>query len=73
MCYCFFVSSFSSSFFRKCRRQRYISADNIENTYIAFASSIPNLTVRIIAIIMHINAMQIQRISIGCFRCFFIW
>ena len=72
MYYCFLSLSFCSSFRRKCLRQRNINAEITENTYIAFASSNPNLTLRIMAIIRHIADIHIQRISIGCFRCFFI-
>ncbi len=72
MYYCSFPLSSFSSFCRKCRRHRYINTDITENTYIAVASSNPYLTWRIIAIIKHIADIHIHRISIGCFRCFFI-
>lgn len=73
MYYCFLSLSSCSSFRRKYLRQRNINAEITENTYIAFASSNPNLTLRIMAIIRHIADIHIQRISIGCFRCFFIF
>ena len=72
MYYCFLLLSSFSSFFLRLLRQRYINADNAANIYIAFASSKPNLTLRMMATVRHIIPVHIHRISIGCLRDFFI-
>ena len=69
MYYCCFLS-FSSSFLRRCLRHRNINAAMTVKTYIAFASSKPNLTLRMIATMKHIMPVHIHRISMGCYFCF---